>query len=66
VAVAVLRFRADVTNSVAFLRDTDFAFQHAGRSSDWAVGYAVRAGVEFLLPAFLGNFSIVVMVAVET
>jgi outer membrane immunogenic protein len=49
----------DVTNRVAFLRNTDFAFQHAGRSSDWAVGYAVGAGVEFLLPAFLGNFSIV-------
>jgi outer membrane immunogenic protein len=49
----------DVTNSVALLRNTDFAFQHVGRSSDWAVGYTVGAGVEFLLPAFLGNFSIV-------
>jgi outer membrane immunogenic protein len=49
----------DVTNKVAFLRNTDFAFQHMGRSSDWGVGYAIGGGVEFLLPAFLGDFSIV-------
>ena len=34
----------DVTNSVAFLRNTDLAFQYAGRSSDWAVGYTVGGG----------------------
>ena len=39
----------DVTNSVAFLRNTDLAFQYAGRSSDWAVGYTVGGGVEVLL-----------------
>jgi outer membrane immunogenic protein len=47
----------DVTNTVAFLRNTDFVFQHVGRSIDWGVGYTVGAGVEFLLPAFLGNAS---------
>src|SRR5215216_4355888 len=50
---------ADVTNSVAFLRNTDLAFQYLGRTSDWAVGYAVGGGVEFVLPASLGNFSLI-------
>ena len=48
----------DVTNSVAFLRNTDLAFQYAGRSSDWAVGYTVGGGVEVLLPPSLGKFSL--------
>jgi outer membrane immunogenic protein len=48
----------DVTNSVAFLRNTDLAFQYAGRSSDWAVGYTVGGGIEVLLPPSLGKFSL--------
>jgi len=50
---------ADATNRVSFHRNTDFAFQYVGRSSDWAVGYAAGAGVEFLLPAALERFSFI-------
>jgi outer membrane immunogenic protein len=50
---------ADVTNRVSFHRTTDFAFQYVGRSSDWAVGYAIGGGIEFLLPAALERFSFV-------
>ena len=48
----------DVTNSVAFLRNTDLAFQYAGRSSDWAVGYTVGGGIEVVLPPLFGRFSL--------
>ena len=50
---------ADVTNRVSFHRPTDSAFQYLGRSSDWAVGYAVGGGVEFMLPAALERFSFI-------
>jgi outer membrane immunogenic protein len=50
---------ADVTNRVSFHRATDSAFQYLGRSSDWAAGYAVGGGVEFMLPAALERFSFI-------
>jgi outer membrane immunogenic protein len=50
---------ADVTNRVSFHRATDSAFQYLGRSSDWAVGYTVGGGVEFMLPAALERFSFI-------
>jgi outer membrane immunogenic protein len=50
---------ADVTNRVSFHRAADSAFQYVGRSSDWAAGYALGGGVEFLLPTALERFSFI-------
>jgi len=50
---------ADVTNRVAFLRDTDQAFQFRGRRDETVYGYAVGGGVEFLLPPSLSRFAFI-------
>jgi outer membrane immunogenic protein len=47
---------ADVTNRVAFLRNTDGAFQFTGHNSDVEFGYTVGGGVEFALPPELQRF----------
>jgi outer membrane immunogenic protein len=47
---------ADVTNRVAFFRNTDRALQFAGQSSDVQVGYAVGGGIEFAVPVELQRF----------
>lgn len=50
---------ASFTDRVAFLRNTDLAFQFVGRRSDTEYGYTVGGGVEFNLPASLRQFAFV-------
>ena len=50
---------ATVENRVAFLRNTDRAFQFTGRSDDTEYGYTVGGGLEFLLPPALSRFAFI-------
>src|SRR5215216_2296619 len=61
-------FFSPLNDPSAFRQDLDWfgtargpagiAFEYAGRSSDWAVGYTVGGGIEVVLPPSLGRFSL--------
>ena len=50
---------ASFTDRVAFLRNTDNAFQFVGRRSTTEYGYTVGGGVEFSLPESLRQFAFI-------
>jgi outer membrane immunogenic protein len=50
---------ANFTDRVAFLRNTDNAFQFVGRRSTTEYGYTVGGGVEFSLPESLRQFAFI-------
>ncbi|HEY8565756.1 MAG TPA: porin family protein [Beijerinckiaceae bacterium] len=50
---------ADITDRVAFFRNTDRAFQFVGKKSGVEYGYTVGGGVEIALPASLQQYAFV-------